>query len=101
MRSNLEMIRELDWTFSHKPNKRGVVTMKEIYLINAKLCLDEMDKIQLFNLRDMVVMWYAAKVDNISENNFDKCLVLMDRMSAITSVIDLKLRNIEEEVIDD
>ena len=92
MKTNMEMIRELDEIFT--PESKHVVSMNEIYLINKKLCLDDMDKIALFNLYDMVVMYYSAKVDNIPENETRKRLDIMDKMSAINGVINLKLRNI-------
>ena len=90
----MEMIRELDEVFT--PETKGIVSIKEIQLINEKLCLDDMDKTALFNLYDMVVMYYSAKVGSIPENETRKIFDTMDKMSAINCVINLKLRNISK-----
>ena len=94
MKTNMEMIRELDEIFT--PELKHVISMSEIYLVNEKLCLDDMNKIALFNLYDMVVMYYSAKVDSIPETETRKRLDIMDKMSAINCVINLKLRNISK-----
>lgn len=94
MKTNIEMIRELEEVYT--PETKRVVNIKEIHLINEKLCLDNMDKLQLFNLRDMVVMWYSSKMDSLGDD-FKSRLDVMDKLSAITSVIDLKLQNLEKE----
>ena len=94
MLSNLEMLRNLDNEYI--PETKGIVNIHEIYLINKVLCLDEMDKIQLFNLRDMATMWYASKIDDNDESLKNR-MVYMDKLSAITNVIDLKLWNLEKE----
>lgn len=84
MKTNYQMIRELTEAFT--PQTRGIVTMSEIYLINEKLCLDEMDVLQLQNLRDFTVMYF----DRISETADDP-IEAFDKMSAIASVIDDKI----------
>ena len=89
MKTNTQMLSELDKEYT--PERRGVVTMKEIYQINAALCLDAMDELQLRNLRDSAVMWFSF-------TGFKDEMASMDKMSAITSVIDQKLRNIGAEV---
>ena len=88
MKTNFQMLRELNGEYT--PKERGVVTMTEIYQINKALCLDSMDELQLRNLRDMAVMFYH------SDDNEDIKVVMekMDKMSAITAVIDQKLWNI-------
>lgn len=89
MKTNFQMLRELNKEYT--PKRRGIVTMTEIYQINKALCLDEMDELQLRNLRDFTVMFYHT-CDDVFD--FEK----MDKMSAITSVIDNKLWNIGAEV---
>lgn len=91
MKTNFQMLRELNKEYT--PKERGVVTMAEVYQINKALCLDEMDKLQLRNLRDFVVMYFT--LNNIGDN-YDR--VADDKMSAITSVIDQKLWNMGAEV---
>ena len=91
MKTNYQMITELNKVYT--PAQRGVVSMKEIYLINEKLHLDEMDNLQLRNLRDFAVMYFT--LNNIGDQ-YDR--VLDDKMSAITSVIDNKLWNMGAEV---
>ena len=91
MKTNFEMIRELDKEFT--PETRGIVHMKEIYQINKALCLDEMDVIALRNIRDFTVMFYNMKME---DGGFDRDI--HDKMSAIVSVIDNKLWNMGAEV---
>ena len=38
MKTNFEMVKELDKEF--QPKRRGVIEMSEIYFINKALCLD-------------------------------------------------------------
>ena len=90
------MIRELEEVYT--PANKGIVSMKEIYLINEKLCLDEMDELQLRNLRDFTVMYFGNKADKAELESFEECMKVMDKMSAITSVIDNKLWNIGAEI---
>lgn len=89
MKTNMEMIMELDEVYT--PETKRVVNIKEIHLINEKLCLDNMDELQLQNLRDMVVMWYSSKIDSFDDFNLK--LDIMDKLSAITNVIDLVIQN--------
>lgn len=97
MTTNFQMIKELDSKYT--PEKRGVVRMKEIYLINEALCLDEMDILQLRNLRDFVVMYYDKQADKYEfEHDTTAMFVAMDKMSSITAVIDNKLVNMGAEV---
>ena len=85
----MEMIMELDEVYT--PETKRVVNIKEIHLINEKLCLGSMDELQLQNLRDMVVMWYSSKIDSFDDFNLK--LDIMDKLSAITNVIDLVIQN--------
>ena len=97
MTTNFQMIKELDGKYT--PEKRGVVRMKEIYLINEVLCLDEMDILQLRNLRDFVVMYFGKQADQYeAEHDTTAMFAAMDKMSAITAVIDTKLVNKGAEV---
>ncbi len=89
MKTNMEMIMELDEVYT--PETKRVVNIKEIHLINEKLCLGSMDELQLQNLRDMVVMWYSSKIDSFDDFNLK--LDIMDKLSAITNVIDLVIQN--------
>lgn len=90
MDTNFMMVRKLDnWT----PENGRIITMPEIYHVNRTLCLDEMDELQLRNLRDFVVMYYGLKDYDPRED-----LRHLDKMSAITSVIDNKLYNLKAEV---
>lgn len=93
-KSNIEMLRELDSEYT--PENRGFVSMDEIYLINKKLCLDFMNELDLRNLRDMVVMWYASRM-NDEEYTIDEHMKFMDKMSAVTHVIDTKMYNLNLE----
>lgn len=83
MRTNFEMVMELDANFT--PKQKHVVSMEEIYKIDEALCLGEMDELGLRNLRDFVVMFYDIKMGD----KFDA--EMHDKMSAITAVIDNRL----------
>lgn len=85
MKTFYQMIKELDEKY--EPEQRGVVIMKEIHKINKALCLDDMNDFALRNLRDMVVMFYNLK---IAEGDIVPTEE-MDKMSAITTVIDNKI----------
>ena len=91
MKTNYQMLTELNKAYS--PKTGGVVTMSEIRLIEKTLCLDEMNELQLRNLRDFTVLC----LDNISQTADDP-IAVYDKISAITSVIDNKLWNIGAEV---
>ena len=84
------MLRELNKNF--QPKEFGCITMAEVYQINKALCLDEMDALQLQNLRDFTVMYFEVKMGD----KYDR--VLQDKMSAIVAVIDQKKWNIGAEV---
>lgn len=93
MKTNMAMLEELYRTYY--PETKHMVTIKDIHFINRVLELDNRDMLDLRNLRDMTVLYFnmLMESDNI-ENNFE----LAERMSAITSVIDLKISNIGGEV---
>ena len=91
MKTNIQMLKELNEKYT--PAKHGIVSMSEIYLINETLHLDEMDELQLRNLRDTTVLYFGVIMDNQKEY-----FVMPDKMSAITAVIDQKLFNIGAEV---
>lgn len=90
MKTNFQMLRELNKEYDAMPHVRGIVSMKEIYLINEKLCLDKMDILGLRNLRDFIVLFF----DRDDEIDFDK----MDKVSAFVAVIDNKIFNMGGEV---
>lgn len=90
----IDMIKELDAEYT--PEYRGLVNMKEIYFINECLHLDSMTEYEMMNLRDMVTLWFMVKLDN-HEEDLEYVLKIMDKVSAITSVIDNKLKNYEEK----
>lgn len=94
MKTNYQML--IDLYEVYQPEQEGVVTMKEIYLINEKLHLDEMDGLQLRNLRDFVVLFW--EMERANSDSREEKLQARDKMSAVTSVIDNKLWNIGAEV---
>lgn len=80
MKTNFQMIMELNKKYDAMPHKRGFATKEEVELITDMLCLKEMDILQLRNLRDFVVLFLdSSDSDRINT---------MDKISAITSVID-------------
>ena len=86
MKTNHLMLREL--LENYHPKERGFLSKEEYELINETLCLNEMNIIALRNLRDYTVVSMAR-----SEKMED-----LDRMSAITHCIDLKIIELGGEV---
>lgn len=80
MKTNFQMIRGLNKKYDAMPHKRGFASKEEVELITDTLCLKEMDILQLRNLRDFVVLF----LDSSDTDRIDR----MDKISAITSVID-------------
>ena len=95
LRTNFLMLNDLLEVYH--PQTKGIVTMTELYLINEKLHMDEMDEIQLRNLRDFTVIYLNSLMDGAEEEP-DKVLELHDKMSAIVAAIDQKLWNMGKEV---
>lgn len=94
MKTNYQMLKELD---GFNPETSGVLTWEEIKHVRKVLCLKEMDKLALRNLRDFAVMYYDAKVDSIKDTDVDEALRLEDKMSGVVSVIDSIIWSIGEE----
>ena len=86
MNTNYLMLTEL--LKQYIPQQRGMTTYDELQSIGNILCLNEMDILQLRNLRDFVVI-YLGRSDN---------LVDQDRVSAITHVIDTCIIKLGGEV---
>ena len=86
MKTNFQMLRELLEVY--KPEQRGFLNKYEIELIKQTLHLDEMDILQLRNLRDFTVLHIGR-----SEKMED-----WDKMSAITHCIDTRIFELGGEV---
>ena len=86
MKTNFLMLRDL--LAQYKPAQRGVANRDEIKLIKETLCLNDMDILQLRNMRDFTVAHLGRSED----------LVDWDRMSAITYVIDCCILDLGGEV---
>ena len=91
MDTNFHMLQELDKAYT--PETFGVLNSDETMLINQKLHIEEMDKLQLQNLRDFVVLFYSSR-----ERKNGLLDVNWDKMSAITTVIDVRMFTIGTEV---
>lgn len=76
----------------YHPDVRGFVSEKEDALITRTLHLDQRDILDLRNLRDFVVLFIGGR--NKKEQEMEN----IDRMSAITHVIDLKIWSLGGEV---
>lgn len=79
MRTNFLMLKDL--LDKYTPDEKGMISQYEYQTIESSLCLNEMDILQLRNLRDFTVA-YMGRSDS---------LVDWDRMSAITYVIDSRI----------
>lgn len=86
MKTNFQMLREL--LENYHPVERGMMNREEFTLIRLTLHLDEMDILQLRNLRDFTVAHMSR-----SEKMED-----WDRMSAITYCIDNSIVELGGEV---
>ena len=86
MKTNFQMLRELLEVY--KPAQRGLLNKYEDELIKKTLCIEEMDVLQLRNLRDFTVAHLGR-----SEKMED-----WDRMSAITYCIDSQIIKLGGEV---
>ena len=86
MKTNYQMLKEL--LEKYHPEQRGIMSRAENTLINETLHIDEMDILQLRNLRDFTVehMSRSKKMED------------WDRMSAITYAIDLRIVELGGEV---
>jgi hypothetical protein len=93
MRTNFENIKALEENYI--PKRRGVVSASEILMIKYWLQIREMSVLELRNLRDFVVMFYSIQ-ENIEDT--EKMIDRIDKMSAITHVIDSELLNREVEI---
>lgn len=86
MKTNYQMLREL--LEKYHPEQRGIMSRAENALIKETLHIDEMDILQLRNLRDFTVE-YMSRSEKMKD---------WDRMSAITYAIDLKIVELGGEV---
>ena len=83
---DFNQIKELHEVYT--PETRGIVSNQEIQLITEKLELDQRNIIELRNIRNVAVMYYSRLSDSSREKDIQKTMLLMDAMSAITTVID-------------
>ena len=86
MKTNFLMLKEL--LEQYHPEERSIINLKENALIRETLHLEEMDILQLRNLRDFTVLYMSKSED--MEN--------WDRMSAITYCIDWQICEIGGEI---
>ena len=86
MKTNYQMLREL--LEKYHPEQRGIMSRAENALIKETLHIDEMDILQLRNLRDFTVE-YMSRSEKMED---------WDRMSAITYVIDSRIVELGGEV---
>lgn len=86
MNTNFQMLREL--LEKYHPEQRGIMSAEEADLIKKTLHIDDMDILQLRNLRDFTVA-HMGRSKNMED---------WDRMSAITYCIDAAIFNLGGEV---
>lgn len=86
MNTNHWMLNEL--LKKYKPSQRGILSSEEYELVKETLCVEEMDVLQLRNLRDFTVahMGHSKNMDD------------WDKLSAITYVIDSHICKLGGEV---
>ena len=86
MKTNHLMLKDL--LSEYHPERKGFISDDEYKLVKETLCIDEMDILQLRNLRDFTVL-HMSRLEGLE--NWDK-------MSAITYVIDLRIFELGGEV---
>ena len=86
MKTNFQMLKEL--LEKYHPEQRGMMNITETNLIRETLHINEMDILQLRNLRDFTVL-HLGRSDKMED---------WDRMSAITYVIDCTIIELGGEV---
>lgn len=85
MKTNFHMLRE----FEYNPENFGWCTEKEVENIVKHFQLKERSDVELQNLRDFVVMYYADQIEAARPKGIRGYVMeLQDTMSAITGVID-------------
>lgn len=89
MKTNYLMLSEL--LKEYRPAKRGLISKNEKDLIINTLHLEEMDILQLRNLRDFTTLFLTKKGTDTSWEDWD-------RMSAITTLIDVHISQLGGEV---
>ena len=86
MKTNYLMLKDL--LEKYHPEQRGIINYVERELVKKTLCINEMDILQLRNLRDFTVS-YLGRSDKMED---------WDRMSAITYCIDSRIIELGGEV---
>lgn len=92
------MVRDLYW---YEPENSGTTSKSEIKMLREHFCLSEMTKLELQNLRDMVVIMYSNWTREArSKNDWDEFDSKQDAMQSIVAVIDLALYGERQEIYD-
>ena len=94
MDTNYNMLKKLLEDF--KPKEQCILSGKEKSKIENTLCLEQMDLIQLHNIRDFTVTFIAGKIRD--EQNVKNTIDQMDILSGITAVIDEKIYTLGGEI---
>lgn len=96
MESFLTMIRQLE---NYTPEDKHFTTFDEIDVVTTTLNLKQMNRCDIQNMRDMVVMYYSRLIENARVNDPDKFDFYNNAMMSITSIIDyFKLNHLQMEV---
>lgn len=75
----------------YTPAQRGILSKEEADLIQKELELNTRTVIELNNIRDMSVMFFTIQANSNEQDNPSRTMECMDKMSAITHVIDMVL----------
>ena len=87
MRTNFQMIMELK---NYSPKEDGVTSWSEIKMIRNHFNLCDMSRLELQNLRDMVVLLYGNWTREAREkSNWSEFDAKHNAMCSITAVIDM------------
>lgn len=89
-KTDYEMLLDLNRKF--EPKTRGFCNNEECWLIKTELQLEERDILSLRNLRNTAVMYFSDEQDQ------DKLITKMDKMSAVCCIIDSRLSSLGYQV---
>ena len=93
--TNFQMIRKLNEEYDNLSHDGVFISEETAALIKKTLHLSEMTVLELRNLRDFTVAFYYRQEDNA---DYQKSMMITDKISAITHMIDIELFNKGAEV---
>lgn len=89
MKSNYQMLREFK---DFKPQLYGILSKAEMHIIRERFEIGKRSEIDLYNLRDFVMLYYDdLGHDELVNNRYKEFRKLQNIMSGIVGVIDAEI----------